>query len=190
LLRQYPKLWVTLLALPALSGCHLSASADGHPDTVGFSHAPPAAFTSRLPPAEVGKLIEEHFSRPESKTRVATISGGEIITDYSDFEGEAHGLLRRKWQEHTRFQIWCRPSFDHPLGDTVIEVYEETQQRPTTSYPWDTEPPLSRPDRAIKVVNELKEVLRRAEHAAGAGAASQPIGREHLDEHHQSSGHH
>jgi hypothetical protein len=110
------------------------------------------SVTLRVPPKDLVKKIQDVL--PASlQLPIADVHDGTIVTDWKEYEGAIH--IVRRWREKTRFKIVISPDFNDPTGTSHVEVFDETEEKPSDPQPWYPNPTLRRPERADEVLKEL-----------------------------------
>ena len=60
------------------------------------------------------------------------------------------------WRERTRFRIDILPDFNDPTGTSHIEIFDETEEKPSDPQPWYPNPDLRRPERSADVMKAIE----------------------------------
>jgi hypothetical protein len=83
---------------------------------------------------------------------------GVILTGYKEgYRGDWH--IARYWQERTRYRLAVIPDWTDPTHKSRLEVTEETQTRSNSKAPWQSDPSIKRPDRALEVTHLVQQQL-------------------------------
>lgn len=148
----------TLFALAAmawgLGGCQWQQPKPATADAFAASET----ITLHVAPKE---LVQSMGRRLEPLgLSVEKVQEGSVFTGWKEYEGAIH--IVRRWRERTRFRINVAPDFADPLGKSHVEVFDETQEKPSDQQPWYPNPDLRRPERSA-------EVLKAIEQSDGAG---------------------
>ena len=116
----------------------------------------PNSEVIHIPPKELVKLISEKL--PQSPLAIAFDSAkdGIVFTDWKEYEGALH--IVHRWRERTRFQINIFPDFNEPTSASHVEVFDETEEKPSDPQPWYPNPDLRRPERSEEVLKAIVEL--------------------------------
>lgn len=141
-----------LLALASfVGGCQWQ-----DPKTVAPEKERPAqSAVVHLPPKELVKLIAADVAAPPLSLSVASVQDGTITTGWKEYEGAVH--IVRRWQERSRFRINVLPDFGDPTGTSHIDVFDETEEKPSDGQPWYPNPDLRRPERSAQLIAIIVE---------------------------------
>ena len=112
------------------------------------------SITLHVPPKELVKRLQDQLPAPPLQLTVASVADGTIVTDFKEYEGALH--IVRRWRERTRFKIIITPDFNDPTGTSHVEVFDETEEKPSDPQPWYPNPNLKRPERSDEVMKEIE----------------------------------
>ena len=112
------------------------------------------------PPKQLVKRIAEVLPKSELAIAVVWVRDGQILTDWKEYEGAIH--IVRRWRERSRFRIEVAPDFNDPLGTSHLEIFEETQEKPSDPQPWYPNPDLRRPERSEQVMLVIEKNIAAA----------------------------
>ena len=124
-----------------------------------------------VPPKQVARIVQQAISAPPLSLNVQSAHGGTILTDWKEYEGALH--IVRRWQERTRFKITVLPDFEDPTGKSHVQVFDETQEKPSAQQPWYPAPDDQRPQRAVEVLNVIENAVRRGTTTPAASQQSE-----------------
>ncbi|HET6247977.1 MAG TPA: hypothetical protein VFE47_09800 [Tepidisphaeraceae bacterium] len=107
-----------------------------------------------MAPKELVKKIQAELSKPPLGLSIESVQDGVIFTGWKEYEGAVH--IARRWRERTRFKINVLPDFNDPLGTSHVDVFDETEEKPSDPQPWYPNPELRRPERSDEVVKVIE----------------------------------
>jgi len=161
-------LFIGLSACAGLVGCRTEpADAAGSQDTT----ATPPRTTYNISPKQLHDRVAQAVSSAPINLKIANDENGRIMTDWQSYPGAVFGPVSgvgRHWQERTRYTITISPAWDDPSNKSMLEVAEESQQRPHDKWEWGSQDPIKRPQRAADLAKQLDASL--------AQSAGQPMG--------------
>ena len=108
-----------------------------------------------MPPREIVKLIQQNLPAPPLSISVESAEGGIVFTGWKEYEGAVH--IVRRWRERTRFKINVLPDFSDPLNTSHVEVFDETEEKPSDAQPWYPNPDLRRTERSEELLRMIVE---------------------------------
>lgn len=114
------------------------------------------AVAIHVPPKELVKLLAQKLPQPPLSIAVDHVKDGAIFTDWKEYEGALH--IIRHWRERTRFQINVLPDFNEPLSASHVEVFDETEEKPSDMQPWYPNAELQRRERSEEVLKAIVEM--------------------------------
>ena len=112
------------------------------------------------PPKELVRQIQNELPEPPLSLAVESVQEGTIRTSWKEYEGAIH--IARRWRERTRFKIVVHPDFNDPLGTSHVEVFDETEEKPSDAQPWYPNRDLRRPERMDEVIKLIRNHERPA----------------------------
>ena len=107
-----------------------------------------------IPPKELVTRIQKEFPAPPLSIPIESVQEGTIFTSWKEYQGAVH--IARRWQERTRFKITILPDFNDPLGTSHVDVFDETEEKPSDPQPWYPNPDARRPERSEEVVKVIQ----------------------------------
>lgn len=151
-----------LLLFASLSLCLLNSGCSWkqppQPDRDKF--APSQSAILHVPPKELVHQIVQSLPAGELAIPIDHVQDGTIITDWKEYPGAIH--IVRRWRERSRFRIEVAPDFNDPLGTSHLEIFEETQEKPSDAQPWYPNPDLRRPERSEQVLKFIENDIKVA----------------------------
>jgi hypothetical protein len=114
-----------------------------------------SAAIIHVSPKDIIKLIQKNLPAEPLSISVESAEGGIVLTGWKEYEGAVH--IVRRWRERTRFKINVLPDFNDPLGTSHVEVFDETEERPSDPQPWYPNPDLRRPERSEELLRMIVE---------------------------------
>jgi hypothetical protein len=140
---------LTLATFTVLAGCQWQKPAPVPPEKYDSSRS----AVVHIPPKELVARIQKEFPAAPLSIGIASAADGTILTDWKAYEGAIH--IARRWAERTRFKITILPDFNDPLGTSHVEVFDETEEKPSDPQPWYPNPDLRRTERSEEVVKVI-----------------------------------
>jgi len=119
-----------------------------------------------VPPKQMIETATRLVSEPPLSLGVVEEGKGTIMTGYQYFPGEWH--VARRWQERTQYRITVIPDWDQPTRKCLVQVREQTEQRAADGMKWTPALELTRPDRAVQILQQIQQ--RAGQHGAAAPA--------------------
>jgi hypothetical protein len=143
-----------ILLIPALlGGCQWEKPAPVQQEKFD----PSRSATIHIAPKDLVQRIQNDLPSGPLAIRIDNVQDGVILTGWKEYEGAVH--IARRWRERTRFKINVAPDFNDPLGTSHVDVFDETEERPSDPQPWYPNPDLRRQERSdevLKVIQEMK----------------------------------
>ncbi len=112
------------------------------------------SLTLRVPPKELVKRLQRDLPGAPLSLPIESVNDGTILTGWKEYEGAVH--IVRRWRERTRFRINVLLDFHDPSGISHVEVFDETEEKPSDAQPWYPNPDLRRPERSAEVVRVIE----------------------------------
>lgn len=126
--------------------------------------------TLRIAPKDLVKIIQARLPQAPLSLVVETTNDGVIQTDWKEYEGAIH--IARRWRERTRFRINVLPDFNDPLGTSHVDVFDETEEKPSDPQPWYPNPDLHRKERSDEILKAIQTWASQAPPATPTASKS------------------
>jgi len=93
--------------------------------------------TYNLLPQVLHEKIVLILKAPPLSMSVVSAYDGKIETDYTECEGEFHGILfwKKRWKERIKYYITIVRDWTFPER-SCLSIYSVTEQRPNENYSW------------------------------------------------------
>ncbi|MDB5289073.1 MAG: hypothetical protein JWL69_314, partial [Phycisphaerales bacterium] len=112
-----------------------------------------------VPPKQLMDVARQALGAPPMSVAVETGQDGTLLTGWKEYPGELH--IVRRWAERTRFKIVILPDFTEPLAKSHVQVFDETQEKPSDAQPWYPAPDSKRPERSGEVLKLIEAQATR-----------------------------
>jgi hypothetical protein len=112
-----------------------------------------------VPPKQLMEVARQALAGPPMSVPVETGQDGTLLTGWKEYPGELH--IVRRWTERTRFKIIILPDFSDPLAKSHLQVFDETQEKPSDAQPWYPAPDRKRPERSAEVLKLIADQAQR-----------------------------
>jgi hypothetical protein len=152
--RRFLENMMPLVVMLATSGCQWQQPAQ----PPGESDRQQSAQVN-VPPKQLMDVARQALAAPPMSVAVETGQDGTLLTGWKEYPGELH--IVRRWAERTRFKIIILPDFSEPLAKSHVQVFDETQEKPSDAQPWYPAPDSKRPERSAEVLKLIEAQAAR-----------------------------
>jgi hypothetical protein len=112
-----------------------------------------------IPAKQVAEIARQALAAPPMLMNVETGQEGSLVTGWREYPGDLH--IIRRWTERTRFKIVVFPDYAEPQAKSHIQVFDETQEKPSDAQPWYPAPDRRRPERSAEVLKLIRQQAAR-----------------------------
>ncbi|HWE94608.1 MAG TPA: hypothetical protein VG269_11645 [Tepidisphaeraceae bacterium] len=120
-----------------------------------------------VPAKQVAEIARQALAAPPMSMSVETGKEGSLVTGWREYPGDLH--IIRRWTERTRFKIVIFPDSAEPQAKSHIQVFDETQEKPSDAQPWYPAPDRQRPERSAEVLKLIRDQAARGNPTTAPG---------------------